>query len=142
MLYLILFLGVDTHVLSLCCCLSCFVYINTQIVCYTILPGQLKQHIEVAQEQVPVRDNGPNLTINPTFSSFLNVNENTFLQRPAIMNDPTTNPGTVAPTSNDYNTFEGFAFDYINFLNNHDEFCELWIAKCPLVGSCIHYLYN
>ena len=117
-------------------------YTSCDIFCYTILSGQLKQHVEVAQEPVPIIDssiNNTDLSNNPTFNSLANVDADPFFNRPAIRNDITTNPQTLNPTGI-LREFPGFSFNYINFLNNHDEFCELWIAKCPLVGSCIYHL--
>ena len=47
--------------------------------------------------------------------------------------DPTTDP-TFFQTPQEQITFNGFDFLFDRFLNLHDVFCELWIAKCPLVG--------
>ena len=54
--------------------------------------------------------------------------------------DPITAPEVNDPTSNPMDfeseaTFSGFNFRrfYRWYINNIDEMCELWIAKCPLV---------
>lgn len=104
---------------------------------YDFLPGQLKQHIEVAQEPIAIISAGSGGT---TFQSLLNVDADPLTGQLENRNDPTTDPNTLTPGGTSVADFSGFGFDYRNFLNNHDEFCELWIAKCPLVGSCIlHY---
>ena len=48
--------------------------------------------------------------------------------------DVTTNPDHIAGGRGELG-FNGFSFDYNRFLNPFDEFCELWIAKCPLVRN-------
>ena len=55
---------------------------------------------------------------------------------PPIRNDPTTNPDVLEAMGLSEDQFRGFNFDYRDFLNNHDVFCPLWIAKCPLVRFC------
>ena len=97
--------------------------------------GQRKVHEEFAQEPVPILD-----TRNPqgeensrTWNSLLNINADppgTIGGRMELRNDNTTNPAMIPPDQGD---FRGFTFDYERFLNPHMQFCELWIAKCPLV---------
>ena len=48
--------------------------------------------------------------------------------------DRTTSPRLFVQSGGPSNQFRGFAFDYIPYVNTHDVFCELWIAKCPLVS--------
>ena len=97
--------------------------------------GQLKQHMEVIQEPVPILDEddpqGEEMT--PTFISLLNRPAVVFPPPgiPEIRNDNTTQEGRFPTMLSD---FRGFTFSYQRFLNPHDEFCELWIAKCPLVS--------
>ena len=101
--------------------------------------GQQKIHTELIQEPVPILDE-----FNPlgeensrTFISLLNVDADPLAipPDPASMprrNDNTTNEDSFPTMLSD---FRGFTFDYLRYLNPHDEFCELWIAKCPLVCS-------
>ena len=52
-----------------------------------------------------------------------------------VFNDVTSNPDQITSTTQGEFGFTGFRFRYSEFLNQHDEFCELWIAKCPLVRN-------
>ena len=52
-----------------------------------------------------------------------------------VFNDVTSNPDQITDPSRGEELFTGFRFRYSEFLNQHDEFCELWIAKCPLVRN-------
>ena len=84
------------------------------------------------QEPVPILDEDDPLgeQDSPTFISLLNVGEDILTGRPEMRNDNTSNPGRFPDELSD---FRGFDFSYQRYLNPHDEFCELWIAKCPLV---------
>lgn len=100
--------------------------------------GQQKIHTELIQEPVPIqdRDNPQGEANSQTFISLLNANmvpgPPALGGRDPIRNDNTTNPDRF-PTM--LAEFTGFSFDYLRYLNPHDQFCELWIAKCPLVCS-------
>ena len=91
--------------------------------------GQLKQHIEVVEEPVPLFIDRQN---SDTFMDLLNFDGNDILGLPPIRNDRTTNPELIGSNFASF-TGLGFGDDYQNYLNNIDEMCELWIAKCPLV---------
>ena len=96
--------------------------------------GQQKIHTELIQEPVPILDTGGEQDTQ-TFISLLNVDGDPLADPsdPAFFprrNDNTTREGIFPSMLSD---FQGFDFDYIRYLNNHDVFCELWIAKCPLV---------
>ena len=88
--------------------------------------------MEVIQDPVPILDeNDPLREANsPTFMSLLNVGPDRLIGLPARQNDNTTNPYRFPFHLPD---FRGFAFSYQRYLNTHDEFRDLWIAKCPLV---------
>lgn len=95
--------------------------------------GQQKIHVEVIQEPVPIldEDTPQGESNSPTFISLLNVGADPLNpQLGERRNDNTTNPGRFPM---DLPDFRGFTFSYQRYLNPHDEFCELWIAKCPLV---------
>lgn len=57
---------------------------------------------------------------------------------PAQRNDSTTNTRKVF----DQAVFPGFNFEmfYRPYLNDIDEMCELWIAKCPLVCALFFFI--
>lgn len=96
--------------------------------CYTgTLAGQLKEHVEVVQDPIPtfVERGLQNSTI-PFIGEF----------------DQTTDMDLLFPPFAAWIGYELVNEDrYLNFLNNIDEFCELWIAKCPLVSSSVAYCY-
>lgn len=94
--------------------------------------GQQKIHIEEVQEPIPVLQQR---TATNTWESLRNI-EPRGRPIPPIMNDPTTNPDVLEPPGLTETQFRGFNFNYLDFLNRHDVFCELWIAKCILVGFC------
>ena len=91
------------------------------------------------QEPVPVQDDFNPLgeENSPTFISLLNIPADPL----ALPPDPAAFPRRNDNTTLDdrslipfiLSDFRGFSFDYLRYLNPHDEFCELWIAKCPLV---------
>ena len=102
--------------------------------------GQLKQHVEVVEEPIPVLEQRVN---TDTWNDTRNVNPvlgpGGVIIQPAIRNDNTTNPELIRPGGQPEIQFNGFSFGdfYRPYINNHDFFCELWIAKCPLVRSFI-----
>ena len=91
-------------------------------------------HMEVIQDPVPILDENDPLgeSNSPTFVSLLNVGPDFLFGLPARQNDNTSNPGRFPIHLED---FRGFSFDFQRYLNAHDEFHDLWIAKCPLVCS-------
>ena len=97
-----------------------------------IIIGQPKIHVAVAQEPVPIldEDDPQGESMSPTFISLLNVPADPLNMLPERRNDNTTNENRFPL---DLPDFRGFSFDYQRYLNPYDEFCELWIAKCPLV---------